>query len=109
MPSAAPTFCSVPTCPNIGTYKGRCAQHARVQERTRYNSAIRKWYCSEYWKNLRASVLAQYPICVDCGMAPSTMVDHREPHRGQYAVFWNRANLQAMCADCHGRKTARGE
>lgn len=109
MPSAAQSYCTEPRCPNMGIYRGRCKDHARKQERTRYNAATRKWYSSDAWKNLRAVVLSAEPVCTDCRQAPSTLVDHKVPHRGDYALFWDRANLAGMCVTCHGRKTARGE
>jgi 5-methylcytosine-specific restriction protein A len=40
---------------------------------------------------------------------PSTEVDHKTPHRGAYALFWDRQNLQGLCKRCHARKTQRGE
>jgi 5-methylcytosine-specific restriction enzyme A len=110
MPVAAKSPCiGSPTCPHPGTYKGRCAEHSRVQERTRYNAETRKWYSTEAWKTLRAIVLGAQPVCVECHIAPSTKVDHKVPHRGEYAMFFNVNNLQGMCSTCHGRKTARGE
>jgi 5-methylcytosine-specific restriction enzyme A len=98
-----------PTCPRQGIYKGRCKEHAQERERTRYNAETRKWYSTEAWKVLRASVLADQPVCAVCRVAASTQVDHTVPHRGEYAKFWDRNNLQGLCATCHGQKTARGE
>jgi 5-methylcytosine-specific restriction protein A len=34
------------------------------------------------------------------------VVDHIVPHRGDLTVFWDRSRWQALCASCHGRKTA---
>jgi len=110
MPYAAKTPCiGAPTCPHEGVYKGRCAEHARVQERSRYNAETRKRYSTEAWKTLRAIVLGQQPVCVECQRAPSTTVDHIVPHRGEYALFWDITNLAGMCRECHSRKTQRGE
>lgn len=109
MPTAARSYCLEQRCPNTATYRGRCAEHAQQKEQTRYNADTRKWYCIEAWSDLRLTVLAEQPVCVDCKRAPSTQVDHIVPHRGEYEKFWNRANLQGMCSACHGRKTKRGE
>jgi 5-methylcytosine-specific restriction protein A len=68
----------------------------------------RKWYYTTAWQTLRALVLAEQPVCVLCHVAPSTEVDHIAPHRGHYALFFNRHNLQGLCATCHGRKTRQG-
>lgn len=109
MPSAPPSLCLEPRCPNLGAYKGRCKVHARIQERTRYNAETRKWYYTDAWKTLRQIVLGNQPVCVECKVQPSTEVDHITPHRGNYAMFFNLSNLQGMCTTCHGRKTQRGE
>jgi len=109
MPNAAPRFCSEPRCPEMASYKGRCRAHARVQERSRYNTDTRKWYYTEAWKVLRQIVLNEQPICVECNLMASTEVDHKVPHRGNAILFWDRDNLQGMCATCHSRKTQRGE
>ena len=36
-------------------------------------------------------------------------VDHIRPHAGDAALFFNRANLQALCLACHARKTQAGQ
>lgn len=41
-----------------------------------------------------------------CG-APATVVDHRIPHRGNAAAFWNRGNWAALCKPHHQAKTGR--
>jgi len=109
MPFAAQGYCSTPRCPNKAEYKGRCTEHARAQERTRYNADTRKWYCTLAWQTLRQMVLADEPICMACHQEASTEVDHIIPHRGDYTMFFNQSNLQGLCATCHGQKTARGE
>ena len=34
------------------------------------------------------------------------MVDHITPHKGDKALFWQRANWQPLCKQCHDIKTA---
>lgn len=109
MPRAALRVCATASCPNPATYRGRCQTHAAQQERTRYNADTRKWYSSEHWRSLRLRVLADEPICMDCHVTASTECDHKVPHRGNPALFWDRANLQGLCAVCHGQKTQRGQ
>jgi 5-methylcytosine-specific restriction protein A len=36
------------------------------------------------------------------------VVDHIIPHRGDQYLFWDQENWQALCKDCHDRKTGRG-
>lgn len=62
------------------------------------------------WAVARLSFLADHPLCVRCAaggaVEPATVVDHVTPHRGDPALFWDRANWQALCESCHNRKTA---
>ena len=60
---------------------------------------------STAWRDARSAFLAEHPACARCG-APATVVDHTVPHRGDPVLFWDRRRWQALCASCHGRKTA---
>jgi 5-methylcytosine-specific restriction protein A len=63
------------------------------------------------WRRYRALYLAEHPVCVDCEKAgrltPATVVDHVNAHRGDTALFWDVGNPQALCIQCHDRKTAK--
>jgi hypothetical protein len=37
----------------------------------------------------------------------ATVVDHKVPHRGNQALFWDETNWQAMAKACHDAKTQR--
>ena len=39
-------------------------------------------------------------------MRAASVVDHRVPHRGDMALFWDSSNWQSMAKECHDRKTA---
>lgn len=39
-------------------------------------------------------------------MVAATVVDHITPHKGDKALFWQRANWQPLCKRCHDIKTA---
>jgi 5-methylcytosine-specific restriction protein A len=67
--------------------------------------AALKLMATRAWRKARLAFLMTYPLCVDCGRA-ANIVDHRDPHRGDPIVFWDRSRWQSMCASCHGRKTA---
>ncbi|WP_247869541.1 HNH endonuclease signature motif containing protein [Herbaspirillum sp. ST 5-3] len=60
---------------------------------------------SAAWRKLRASVLADEPLCRHCQalgrVTPATDVDHidNDPSNNR------RDNLQALCHECHSRKT----
>lgn len=63
------------------------------------------------WQQARRTFLWESPLCVMCEAAGrvvvATVVDHKEPHRGDAALFWDRANWQALCKPCHDAKTQR--
>jgi 5-methylcytosine-specific restriction endonuclease McrA len=40
---------------------------------------------------------------------PSTVVDHKVPHKGDYKLFWDPKNHQALCATCHNSHKQRLE
>lgn len=101
--------------------KSYCARHyAEWQEsRRRMKEEARKKYLAECdakrktatqrgyntaWQKARKSYLIQHPICVKCGR-PATDVDHIIPHRGDTKLFWDTANWQSLCHECHSQKT----
>jgi hypothetical protein len=57
------------------------------------------------WRDLRASVLREQPLCRRCQrvgkLTPATDVDHidNDPTNNE------RGNLQGLCHECHSRKT----
>jgi len=59
------------------------------------------------WQKLRASVLAEDPLCRDCErmgrVTPATDVDHDDGNPGNN----DRANLVPRCHSCHSHKTMR--
>lgn len=80
----------------------------RRHERPRETAAERGY--DARWRKARAAYLRAYPLCVECEasgkLERATVVDHVIPHRGDAALFWNRANWQSLCATHHNRKTA---
>jgi 5-methylcytosine-specific restriction endonuclease McrA len=91
------------------TGRGLEARHER--DRGRGNVAIRRLYSSKRWALLRARVLVEAAYtCAQCGTIRLELdVDHILKHEGNLALFWARANLQALCRQCHRNKTMRGE
>lgn len=69
------------------------------------------WYSLPIWTDdLRPSQLMAEPWCRACAKrgvrTRATVVDHITPHRGDWARFTDRGNLQSLCKSCHDRKTA---
>ena len=65
------------------------------------------------WEKARAGFLERNPWCVYCitegRQTPATVVDHREPHRGDRHLFWDRHNWQPLCRPHHDSAKAREE
>lgn len=69
------------------------------------------WYRLPIFRDkLRPDQLMREPFCRACAArglrVRATDVDHIVPHRGDWALFANPANLQSLCHSCHSRKTA---
>jgi len=105
-------------CRHIGctalTTEGYCEAHLKIQQEKRKEQyknrpAYHSWYSTTRWKALRIQYLKAHPLCVECLKAdriqPSTVVDHKRPHRGNQVLFWDLNNFEALCKKCHDLKT----
>ena len=66
------------------------------------------------WRRARLEYLQGNPWCVMCAAAGrprvvASVVDHREPHRGDQSLFWSRSNWQSLCRTCHNTRKAQLE
>ena len=65
------------------------------------------------WRKARLRFLHKNPVCLYCAgrgdVTSATVVDHRIPHRGNLALFWDEQNWAACCAPCHNRDKQREE
>lgn len=72
-------------------------------------SASKRGY-DHRWHKVSTFFLSLHPLCVMCEkkgiVTAATCVDHIIPHRGDYNLFWDSENFQALCASCHSKKTA---
>lgn len=93
------------------------AQTIQVVKQTRHSidlmprlSANRRGYTSQ-WREYARNYLKAHPLCVMCmdkGLTvASRCVDHIKSHKGNQELFWNPENHQALCFECHNRKTAQ--
>lgn len=74
-------------------------------------SAVRRGY-GRAWQKARVGWLAKHPFCVMCAALGKTVlarqVDHREPHRGDMNIFWDKSKWQSLC-DPHSNAKSRSE
>lgn len=65
------------------------------------------------WRKSRRVYLAHNPLCVMCEregrIEPATVVDHKIPHKGSVALFWDRGNWQGLCESHHNSDKQRME
>ena len=93
---------------------GYCAKHQAKVHRE-YSRARRGFdtelgfYQSARWRNTRAAVLRDNPLCCNCQkkgvLQLAKVVDHIVPIKLGGARF-ERSNLQGLCVPCHNAKTA---
>lgn len=61
---------------------------------------------------MRAGYFRSHPFCADpfgvhgLRLVLATELDHKKPHKEDFALFWDSANWQGLCKSDHSRKTA---
>lgn len=108
--------CRRPGCPEL-TRDGWCPKHKpepipHRRSARRVSVAWHSWYNLPVWRDdLRPSQLLREPLCRECARrglrTEATDVDHIRDHKGDWALFADRDNLQSLCHACHSRKTMR--
>lgn len=106
--------------PRLGSAPPRLASvpvdtASRDRERNAFNP-LRALYNTTRWRKLRWSILVrdlftcQWPGCGRIEANTSKLVaDHRRPHRGVEALFWDEGNLWTLCKPCHDGAKQREE
>ncbi len=76
----------------------------------------RKLYGTARWRETRLRIFArdgftcQHPGCGFMTANTSKLIcDHRKPHRGDEALFWDDDNLVTLCKPHHDRDKQRAE
>jgi 5-methylcytosine-specific restriction endonuclease McrA len=63
-----------------------------------------QFYSTAYWLRRRRAQLRAHPLCKFCAdrhlVVRATIVDHVEPHRGNWDKFVL-GKLQSLCETCH--------
>ncbi|NJP72518.1 HNH endonuclease signature motif containing protein [Streptomyces sp. C1-2] len=68
-----------------------------------WHTSTRKSRLPRDWEKRRKQQLAMQPICMICGVRPSTVVDHIVPMTDRHEP----EDLQGCCDPCHRQKTAK--
>jgi 5-methylcytosine-specific restriction protein A len=99
-----------------GCDQGRVQRGAGLKaldQRSGAAQAYRRWYYTPQWRALRRDQLARNPFCSMCrAMGRSTratIADHKRPHRGDKALFFDARNLDSLCAPHHDATKQRHE
>jgi 5-methylcytosine-specific restriction protein A len=70
---------------------------------------VHRWYNRAAWRKRQAHQLRLKPLCEQCEregrLTPATVVDHVEPHKGDYNKF-RLGRLQSLCQSCHSSTKA---
>jgi 5-methylcytosine-specific restriction protein A len=98
-----------PLAPRVGFIQG----DEKAQDKSRNMMAPwRAWYKTARWTSLRKVILVRdLYTCHMCGRIAykGMVVDHKVPHRGNEARFWDENNLQVLCQTCHSGEKQRQE
>lgn len=79
--------------------------HLRLQAKKTFNgrAAIDNLYGSQ-WETYRKKFLHVNPQCYCC-TEPATVVDHLQPHKGDFTLFWKVDNYVPLCVSHHNTVT----
>lgn len=110
-----------PRYPTLGP-RLTTAQSGSHAKRTEQRSAVswRHWYSKKRWIELRREFMRTRSMrCEQTGVIlrgdpkkgdwNSPVLDHIKPHRGDPALFWDRANLQLVSKQWHDTVKKRQE
>lgn len=74
--------------------------------------AWKHFYDSGFWQRRRRLQLLAHPLCAYCAadglVTRASIVDHIEPHRGDWNLFCL-GQLQSLCASCHNSRKQSDE
>lgn len=109
MPRATKKPCYHPGCPEL-TFTTYCEKHEKKNSgQYNKNRPDRHDLYDSQWAKASKLFLAKNPLCEEClkynVLRPSKETDHIIPHNGNYKLFWNSDNWQALCKTCHSQKT----
>lgn len=80
-----------------------CAAH---KPKSAVKSEFAYMYNNAWWKRSRAWLRQpEHSWCEICGK-PADTVHHKIEHKGDWGLFWDENNWQAICKSCHSQHHA---
>lgn len=115
MPRKAKRPCCHPGCPNLTEVGSPYCENHRIMYPNSMVSGNRpsssKRGYDYKWQKARALYLCMNPLCERCKeegrFIIADVVDHIHPHHGNKKLFWDEGNWQALCKQCHDKKTRK--
>ena len=100
-----------PLKPKIAFLNDDKAAVSRARDRSH---EYRAWYKTQAWRRKRWAVLVRdlftCQLCQKLEANTSQLVaDHKTPHRGDEALFWDDVNIWCLCKPCHDGAKQREE
>lgn len=101
-----------PLKPKVAFLNDDKAAASRARDRQHEHRAL---YKTQAWRRKRWSVLVRDLFtCQLCGWLGGNethllVADHKVPHRGDEALFWDDGNLWCLCKACHDGAKQREE
>lgn len=78
---------------------------AGLLAKSTYSMAINSKLYGYAWQKYRKQYLRQNPLCAECAklgkVTAATVIDHIQKHNNDLSLFWDEANHQPLCANCH--------
>jgi len=114
MPTKAPHNCRHGRCPNlVPSGQSYCDSHkgGHIADYARRHPEYNKLYTPKHYRAYRRMFLNRHPLCAnyaECGNS-ATVLDHIVDHGGDLELFNNPENHQALCKQCHDKKTAKSK
>lgn len=106
-------ICKHPGCNTLTINSTYCEvhkkMHDRLKDRDRKSASARGY--NTRWQKVSKLFLKEHPICEceECKkigrLTTANVVHHVIPHHGNYELFWDENNWQAMNKRCHDRHT----
>lgn len=80
----------------------------RQDQRSPEAARWRAYYKTPAWRRAREAQLARQPLCERCleagRVTAATVVNHRRPHKGSWALFLDPGNHESCCKPHHDRE-----